>query len=160
MWLVEGSIFSSSLSSLWPTFVGLFTCLDFGPCPLFPFLSLLGCFLSIKFSIKFGKVSWISFVHVHTHCFEVVLILRKHQVVYATSFFFLVTTPPTKVETLQVTRIIDPRSQQSKKLDLALKLIVFTFWKYSFNLELNDFSFFKKKENLDSMILMKTKNLA
>jgi hypothetical protein len=25
---------------LWPAFVGLFDCLDFGSCPLFPFLSL------------------------------------------------------------------------------------------------------------------------
>jgi hypothetical protein len=63
MQLVEGSVLSSSLSSLWPTFAGLFACLDFGPCPLFPFLSLQGCFLSIKF----GRVSSIRFAHVHRH---------------------------------------------------------------------------------------------
>jgi hypothetical protein len=34
------SVLSGSLSSLRPTFVGVFACLDFGPCPLFHFLSL------------------------------------------------------------------------------------------------------------------------
>jgi hypothetical protein len=37
---VEGLVRSGSLSSLFPAFVGLFACLDFSPCPLFPFLSL------------------------------------------------------------------------------------------------------------------------
>ncbi len=37
-----GSILNGSLSLLWPASVGLFICLDFGPCPLFLLLSL--CF--------------------------------------------------------------------------------------------------------------------
>jgi hypothetical protein len=49
MWTVEASFLSGSLFSLRPTFVGLFACLDFSPCPLFPFSPFLGCFLSIKF---------------------------------------------------------------------------------------------------------------
>jgi hypothetical protein len=35
---VEGLVLSGSLSSLWSAFLsllGLFACLDFGPCPLF-----------------------------------------------------------------------------------------------------------------------------
>jgi hypothetical protein len=40
MGLVEGSILSGALYS-WPASFGLFACLDFGPCPLFLFLSLL-----------------------------------------------------------------------------------------------------------------------
>jgi hypothetical protein len=47
--LSEGSILSGSLSSLWPTLFGLFACLDFGPCPLFLFLSLsLGAFFLLS----------------------------------------------------------------------------------------------------------------
>jgi hypothetical protein len=47
-------VLSGSLSSMWPVSFGLPACLDFGPCPLFLFLSLAsGCFLFIKF----GKVS-------------------------------------------------------------------------------------------------------
>jgi hypothetical protein len=43
--LVEGSVLSGSLSSLWPASFGLFACLDFGACP-FVSLSLpfLGAF--------------------------------------------------------------------------------------------------------------------
>jgi hypothetical protein len=57
MLLVEASVFSGSLSSLWPTFVGFFcACLDFfgPPCPLFPFFSLpfLGAFFLSTKSIK------------------------------------------------------------------------------------------------------------
>ncbi len=37
---VEGSVLSGLLSSLWPASFGLFETLDFGPCPLFLFLSL------------------------------------------------------------------------------------------------------------------------
>jgi hypothetical protein len=33
-------VLSGSLSSLWPASFGLLACLDFGPCPLFLFLSL------------------------------------------------------------------------------------------------------------------------
>jgi hypothetical protein len=40
MELVEGLVLSGSLSSLWPAAFGLFSCLDFVPCPLFLFLSL------------------------------------------------------------------------------------------------------------------------
>jgi len=51
--VTSGSIFSGSLSSLWPAFVGLFACLIFGPCPLFFFFPFFRCVLFIKF----GKVS-------------------------------------------------------------------------------------------------------
>jgi hypothetical protein len=41
----EVLVLSGSLASLWPASFGLFVCLDFGPCPLFLFLSLsLGAF--------------------------------------------------------------------------------------------------------------------
>jgi hypothetical protein len=40
MRLVKVSVLNGSLSSLWPTSFGLFAWLDFGPCPLFFFLSL------------------------------------------------------------------------------------------------------------------------
>ncbi len=42
-------VLSDSLSSLRPASFGLLACLNFGPCPLFLFLSLL--------FIKFGRVS-------------------------------------------------------------------------------------------------------
>jgi hypothetical protein len=51
--LLEVSILNGFLTSLWFTFFGLFACLDFGPCPLFIFLSLSW----VLFFIKFGKVS-------------------------------------------------------------------------------------------------------
>jgi hypothetical protein len=38
--LMESSVLSGSLSSLWPTSFALFPCPDFGPCLLFFFLSL------------------------------------------------------------------------------------------------------------------------
>jgi hypothetical protein len=38
--MVKVSILSGTLSFLWPASFGLFPCLDFGPCPLFLFLSL------------------------------------------------------------------------------------------------------------------------
>ncbi len=37
---MEVLVFGGSLASLWLTSSGLFACLDFGPCPLFLFLSL------------------------------------------------------------------------------------------------------------------------
>ncbi len=41
--LVEGSVLSGSLNSLWPASFGLFACLDFGPCPLCFFFTPLLC---------------------------------------------------------------------------------------------------------------------
>jgi hypothetical protein len=38
--LVEVSVLSGSITFLWPASFGLFAYLDFGPCPLFLFLSL------------------------------------------------------------------------------------------------------------------------
>jgi hypothetical protein len=40
MQLVEVSVLSGSFTFMWHTSFGLFACLDFGPCPLFLFLSL------------------------------------------------------------------------------------------------------------------------
>ncbi len=50
MRLVEVSVLSDPITSVWPTSFRLFACMDFDPCPFFPFLSLfLGCFLFMKF---------------------------------------------------------------------------------------------------------------
>jgi hypothetical protein len=54
MRLVEGSVLSGSLSSLWPASFAPFACLDFGPCPLF-------LFLSIAWVLSFYKV-WQGFI--------------------------------------------------------------------------------------------------
>jgi hypothetical protein len=105
---VEGSVLSSSLSSLWPTFVGLFACSDIGPCPLFPFLSLHGSFLSIKF----GRVSSIRFAHVHTHCaLELYWYWGRIRLYMQPPPVFWVTTPATKAEISE-----DIRNEASKIL--------------------------------------------
>jgi len=50
MRLVEVSVLSDPITSVWPTSFRLFACMDFDPCPFFPFLSLfLGCSLFMKF---------------------------------------------------------------------------------------------------------------
>jgi hypothetical protein len=38
--MVDVLVLSDSLTSVWHASFGLFACLDFGPCPLFLFLSL------------------------------------------------------------------------------------------------------------------------
>jgi hypothetical protein len=40
MRLVKVSVLNGSITSLWPASFALFAWLDFGPCPLFLFLSL------------------------------------------------------------------------------------------------------------------------
>jgi len=52
---VEGSVLTGSLFSLWPAVGGLFACLDFCPCPLFP------CF-PLSWVLSFYKV-WQGFIN-------------------------------------------------------------------------------------------------
>ncbi len=52
--LVKVSVFSGSLTSLWPTSFVLYACLDFGPCAKFLFLSLAWVLSFYFFSPFFG----------------------------------------------------------------------------------------------------------
>jgi hypothetical protein len=70
---VEGPVLSCSLSSLWPAFVGLFACLNFDPCPLFPFLSL-------SWVLSFSKV-WHGFIILLTIKIEASFYFKKFSMI-------------------------------------------------------------------------------
>ncbi len=72
MQLVEGPVHSSSLSSLWPAFVGDFDCLNFDPCPFFPFFP----FLSLSWVLSFSKV-WQGFITLLTIKTEASFYIKK-----------------------------------------------------------------------------------
>jgi hypothetical protein len=66
---VEVLVLSGSLTSLWPDSFGLFACLDFGPCPLFFFLSL--AWVLSFYKVWQGFITCLLFSEGHLPCSKV-----------------------------------------------------------------------------------------
>ncbi len=80
---MEVSVLSGSITSMWPAPFGLFACLDFGPCPLFPFLFL-------SWVLSFYYIVWQGFIYSLLGLFLLPLSLceRDYGVVFIWSHIF------------------------------------------------------------------------